>query len=189
MSSTERAYFLDMYAASDDPWHFATSAYEQRKYGLTIAALPKERYLNAFEPGCSIGVLSDLLATRCDRLLATDITPEALRQATTRLKKWSNVDVEEMAIPDSWPEGSFDLIVLSEVAYYFDEETLRKVIEHVVRSSVIGAHVLGVHWRGATDYPLSGDRTHELINEEPMLRLVAHYEEDAFIMDLWEREA
>jgi predicted TPR repeat methyltransferase len=176
-----------MYALSDDPWHFATSEYERRKYALTVAALPRERYRNAFEPGCSIGVLSELLAPRCDRLLATDIAPEALRQAATRLRPWTNVDVEQLAIPESWPDEYFDLIVLSEVAYYFDEASLRNIVALVVRTTVPGSHVIGVHWRGETNYPLSGEGAHVLIDEEPALDRVAHYEEEAFVMDLWER--
>src|ERR1035437_6349846 len=62
MTSTDRQYFRNMYAANNDPWNFETSLYERRKYALTLDTLTKERYHNAFEPGCSIGVLSELLA-------------------------------------------------------------------------------------------------------------------------------
>jgi methylase of polypeptide subunit release factors len=117
MTSTDRQYFQNMYDESTDPWNFATSSYEQRKYALTINSLPRERYRNAFEPGCSIGVLSELLASRCERLLATDIVSSALEQAEQRLSKYENVVVESRAIPGSWPDEVFDLVVLSEVAY------------------------------------------------------------------------
>ncbi len=52
----EPAYFDQMYAASADPWGFTSRWYEKRKYALTLAMLPRERYADAFEPGCSIGV-------------------------------------------------------------------------------------------------------------------------------------
>lgn len=187
MPSTDRAYFHNMYATTDDPWHFATSSYEQRKYALTIESLPRKRYRNAFEPGCSIGVLSEKLAPRCNRLLATDIVPCALEQATRRLIDHENVMVEYRAIPESWPDETFDLIVLSEVAYYFDSDTLRDVIELVACTTKPGAHVVGVHWRGETDYPLSGDDAHALINESKRLRNEIHHVEEEFILDLWER--
>ncbi len=64
MTSTDRQYFVDLYASDPDPWRLATSWYERRKYALTVDALPNERYRRAFEPGCSIGVLSELLAPR-----------------------------------------------------------------------------------------------------------------------------
>ena len=40
MTSTGRSYFEEMYRASDDPWEFGTSPYEQRKYAVTVASLP-----------------------------------------------------------------------------------------------------------------------------------------------------
>lgn len=185
--STDRQYFHKMYAVSDDPWSFASSAYERRKYALTVDTLPRVRYLSAFEPGCSIGVLTELLAPRCDSLLATDIVPSALDQATKRLEDYENVLVEYRAIPESWPDETFDLIVLSEVAYYFDTKSLRDVLEHVERSTSPGAHIIAVHWRGETDYPLTGDDAHALIDDIKSLRNVVHHVEDAFVLDLWER--
>lgn len=185
--STDRQYFHQMYAVADDPWRFASSAYEQRKYALTVDTLPRERYLSAFEPGCSIGVLTKQLAPRCDSLLATDIVPCALEQATKRLEDYENVLVEYRAIPESWPDETFDLIVLSEVAYYFDAHSLRDVLEHAECTTEPGAHLIGVHWRGETDYPLTGDGAHALIDERKSLRNVVHHVEDAFVLDLWER--
>jgi hypothetical protein len=68
-------YFEDVYAASEDPWGFTTRWYEERKYSLSLAMLPRRRYGDAFEPGCSIGVLTAMLASRCDRLLSCDVSP------------------------------------------------------------------------------------------------------------------
>lgn len=187
MTSTPRAYFDAMYATTPDPWHFATSDYERRKYELTMASLPASRYRSAFEPGCSIGVLSELLAQRCDRLLAADIVPEAVMRASERLRRFPGARVEERLIPGSWPREEFDLVVLSEIAYYFDEAELRAVIERVALTTTPGAHIVGVHWRGDTDYPLSGDRAHEVIDESQCLRALVHHEEAMFVLDVWER--
>jgi hypothetical protein len=100
MTSTGRSYFEKMYRDSDDPWGFGTSPYEQRKYAVTVASLPRSRYRSAYEPGCSIGVLTELLATRCDRLLSSDIIPSALQQAEARLRRRSRVWLEERSIPE-----------------------------------------------------------------------------------------
>ena len=109
-----------MYEGDADPWGFESSAYEQRKYAVTMASLPRRHYGSVFEPGCSIGVLTEMLATRCDRLLATDVVPAALDRARSRLAALRHVTLEQRAIPEEWPEAIFDLIVLSEIAYYFD---------------------------------------------------------------------
>lgn len=47
-----------------DPWDFESRWYEQRKYALSAAMLPKPRYRRAFEPGCSI----DLRRRDCERV-------------------------------------------------------------------------------------------------------------------------
>ncbi len=101
MSSTSPSYFRDLYATNDDPWNFADSPYEQRKYALTVASLPREMYANAFEPGCSVGVLTEQLATRCHRLLATDMMETPLLHALSRLRTRTNVQFEERTIRET----------------------------------------------------------------------------------------
>jgi hypothetical protein len=187
MTSTARAYFEEMYENCDDPWDFAHSSYESRKYALSVASLPKDHYANAYEPGCSIGVLTEHLAPRCRRLLASDMMGKPLVLAADRLERYDNVQVEQRTIPDEWPDEIFDLIVLSEVAYYFDVETLTHITNLVCVSTVIGAHVMGVHWRGRTNYPLSGDSAHAVIDQNANLALIVHHIEDDFVLDVWQR--
>ena len=62
-------YFDSMYELSPDPWGFESRWYEARKYAISLAVLPAERYGDAFEPGCSIGVL-DAVARRALRQAA-----------------------------------------------------------------------------------------------------------------------
>jgi hypothetical protein len=174
-----------MYAREDDPWHFATSDYEARKYAVSLASLPRSRYHSGFEPGCSNGVLSEMLATRCDYLLACDLLEDVVSRAELRLAHAPHVRVEQRAIPHDWPDEAFDLVVLSEIAYYFDEATLGELMGRVRGSSVEGADVLAVHWRGATDYPLSGVRAHEIIARTRGLRSLVHHEDEQFVLDVW----
>jgi SAM-dependent methyltransferase len=187
MTSTSHAYFEQMYRDNVDPWEFESSPYEQRKYALTVDSLPRARYRSAYEPGCSVGVLTELLAVRCDRLVCSDIIPSALQRAEARLRTRPHVRVEERSIPEQWPTGPFDLVVLSEIAYYFDETDLAQVLDCVRDSTPRGAHVVGVHWRGETDYPLSGDRCHALISDAPGFVSIVQHREAEFILDVWER--
>ena len=73
------AYFDAMYQGAADPWGFEDRWYEQRKYAVSLALLPAARYRSAFEPGCSIGVLTRMLAGRCDELLSCDVAAAAVR--------------------------------------------------------------------------------------------------------------
>ena len=187
MTSHPRSYFESIYADDADPWSFETSEYERRKYALTVAALPEPRYRSAFEPGCSVGVLSELLAGRCDRLLATDIVPSVVERARHRLEGYPNVTAELAAIPDAWPEGPFDLVVLSEIAYYFDPSALEEIMGRVRATTTPGATVIAVHWRGPTDYPLSGDEAHAALRAGLGGTPTVHLDDEEFVLDVWRR--
>ena len=62
------------------PWNLDPSEYEAEKFDEMLAVLPRARYRTAFEVGCSIGVLTQRLAERCDSLLAVDCSPTAPRR-------------------------------------------------------------------------------------------------------------
>jgi protein-L-isoaspartate O-methyltransferase len=183
------AYFEAMYAESSDPWGFTSRWYERRKYALTLAALPRERYRRGFEPGCSIGVLSALLATRCDSLLATDVAPAAVELATERLAAYDGVAVAELAVPQDWPEGSFDLIVLSEIGYYLSADDLELMLDRAVASLEPGGTLAAVHWRHpVADYPLRGDDVHDVLATSPELHRLVRHEEADLILEVFEAE-
>jgi SAM-dependent methyltransferase len=155
-------YFEGLYAADADPWKFASSTYELEKYARTLAALPEARYSSALEIGCSIGVLTQELADRCDRLFAVDGAATALEAARLRCAHRNNVEFAEMFVPRDWPQGAFDLILLSEVVYYFDASDLAELSRRVAKALAPRGTIILVHWTGETDYPLSGDQASEL---------------------------
>ncbi|MER7989205.1 SAM-dependent methyltransferase [Streptomyces noursei] len=148
--NTPSAYFSAKYANATDPWGLSRRWYERRKYALTLGALPRPRYRAAFEPGCSVGVLTRQLARRCDALLAVDAVPSAVATATARTRDLPHVEVRCLAVPDQWPAGAFDLVVLSELLYYFDDATLRTVLDRTVDCLEPGGTVVTVHWNHRT---------------------------------------
>ena len=155
-------YFEDLYAADSDPWKFGSSDYEREKYAATLAALPEACYGSVLEVGCSIGVLTHQLASRCERLLAIDAASTPLIAARRRCQADEHVEFARMFVPREWPPGRFDLILLSEVLYYLDAVDLAELAAKVGASlSPRGAVVL-VHWTGETNYPLTGDEAASL---------------------------
>jgi cyclopropane fatty-acyl-phospholipid synthase-like methyltransferase len=150
-------HFDGLYSANPDPWNFSASPYERAKYTLTLNAMPKPRSRSALEVGCSIGVLTRLLASRCDSLLAIDAAQTPLAEARRRCAGLSGVRFEQLFVPEQWPEGMFDLILLSEVVYYLSREDVGRLAARVTRSLAPDGSVILVHWTGSTDYPLSGD--------------------------------
>jgi cyclopropane fatty-acyl-phospholipid synthase-like methyltransferase len=165
-------YFDALYRANPDPWKFAASPYERAKYALTLSGMRKPRYRSGLEVGCSIGVLTRSLASRCDSLFAVDAAQAPLVDARRRCAGLPGVRFEQMFVPDQWPGGVFDLIVLSEVVYYLSREDVGRLADRVTRSLSEGGTVILVHWTGPTDYPLSGDEAAALFIGEMGLTCV-----------------
>ncbi|HEX3921076.1 MAG TPA: SAM-dependent methyltransferase [Streptosporangiaceae bacterium] len=184
--TVDAGHFRERYAASPDPYGLAERWYESRKYALTVALLPKERYAAAFEPACSIGVLTGILAPRCDSLLACDVIPDAVASAQARTAGLAGVRVERRVIPGEWPPGSFDLIVLSELLYYFDDADLAQVLRLGIGALRPGGHVAAVHWRHpAPDHPRTGDEVHQQLAAHTGLARLACYRDPDFTAEVY----
>jgi SAM-dependent methyltransferase len=182
------SYFEAMYDAAPDPWGLAERWYERRKYAISLALLPARRYRSAFEPACSIGVLTESLARRCDRLLACDVAAAAVRAAQRRTNSMPHVRVERREIPREWPAGRFDLIVFSEMLYYLGDRDLGQALELAVQALRPDGTLLAVHWRHpVADYPRTGDDVHrQLAAHAGLARLVSHIEPD-FVAEIYLR--
>lgn len=173
-------YFDRMYAAAPDPWGFGTRWYERRKYALTLAALPAASYRSGLEVGCSIGILTAALAQRCDALVALDPSATALESARGRVP--GHVRLVRGSVPGDWPAGAYDLVVLSEVAYYLDAGDLARLMGLVERDLRPGGTVVACHWRHPVqDYPQTGDEVHAALGRWPRLSRV---EEEDFLLDV-----
>lgn len=175
-------YFTSVYDGSPDPWGFTDRWYEERKRAVTLAALPQRRYATGYEPGCSIGVLTQGLATRCDALLATDVSPTALAAAAARLAGSPHVRLEQQALPQGWPDGVVDLVVLSELLYYLGDDDLTEVARHAVDAVAPGGTLLSVHWRHPVrDYPQTGEGAQRAVADAArgaLVPTVRHIEAD-----------
>lgn len=179
-------YFARLYKESDDPWLLRDRWYERRKRALTLAALPDARYERAYEPGCATGELTLELAGRCDTLLAADLDPDAVNLARRRIADRPNVQIEQRAMPDSWPDGTFDLIIVSEVAYYLTDVQLTHLAGRVRTSLKTGGTFLACHWRRSIEgWPFSGDHVHARLSETLGLNRLSHYEDSDFLLDVW----
>src|SRR6185312_473053 len=120
--------FERLYQASPDPWGYRTSSYEQQKYAATLAAIPRQPVRLCLEVGCSIGVFTALLASRCEHVVAIDFSLSALEYARQNLQGVGNVDLLRASFPEEIPAGSWDLVVCSEILYYLKPPALTEAI-------------------------------------------------------------
>jgi SAM-dependent methyltransferase len=185
--SIESDYFETLYREQGDPWAFETSPYEAAKYRETLAALPAGRFGSMLEVGCANGVLTAQLGPRCEALLAVDVSQTALAAARARCAELRHIRIEQRRLPADTPDETFDLVLLSEVVYYWDSADIAAMgawLRGAVRS---GGHVLLVHWIGLTDYPKTGDdavaELHAALGDRVTVARSDRHE--AYRLDLW----
>jgi trans-aconitate methyltransferase len=153
--------FDTLYRRSPDPWAYETSRYEREKYAATLRALPSARYHSGVEFGCSIGVLTAMLARRCDALVAVDVSAVALEAARTRPGNTA-VRFSRCEIPAEWPDGRFDLLVFSEILYFLSASEVEETARRAVESLAAGGHMVLVNWLGPCETALDGDAAAEV---------------------------
>ena len=180
--------FEEYFRTHEDPWGFETSWYEERKRQTLLAALPHRRYRHALELGCATGVLSGALAARADTVLGVDMSVTALERAHQRTGSGSAVRFERRTLPHEWPHGRFDLVVLSEVGYYWSPADLDLARRRIASSLTEHGTLVACHWRRAIpDAPLNGDEVHAALGSgRAWKRMLRHLESD-FILEVFER--
>lgn len=185
--------FDALYSTDNDPWRVGRSWYEQRKLGLVMASLSKQRYHLAWDPACGTGALVERLATRCDRVVAHDASVEATSIASRRLAQVPNATVAHAPLPGSADDlpGPIDLLVLSEFAYYLPPEELRRSLDAVVLHLADDVEVLSVHWRPHPDDAfVSGADVTEHIGRHLCaagLQQYLRHDEPQFVLASWIR--
>ncbi|RKR74846.1 class I SAM-dependent methyltransferase [Frondihabitans australicus] len=179
-------HFEQEHALHDDPWSVTSRWYEIRKRAITLASLPDEHYGQVLEVGCSIGVLTEELARRVDRVLAVDVAESALSRARERLAPLTHVEVARVDVGEGLPPGPWDLIVLSEVAYYLSRDRLSDLVSRIEEQLAPTGVLLACHWRrDEPDFVQTGDAVHRLIAFESMLSRLVHHEEADFVLDVF----
>ncbi|MFQ8433789.1 SAM-dependent methyltransferase, partial [Amaricoccus sp. W119] len=161
--SMDPAVFDRMYSENIDPWGYETSAYEAEKYALSLGLLGARRFPQGVEIGCSIGVLSEQIARRCDYFLGVDAAEAALVRARSR--GVANAEFRRAVLPRDWPCGAWDLIVLSEVLYFFDADDIAQLAHDAARTLSGNGVVLLASYLGDTETELDGPASEEMFIE------------------------
>lgn len=184
-------YFEQLYRADADPWQVRTRWYEQRKRAVLLASLQRDTYRHAFEPGCGTGVLTTALAPRCDAVLACDTAPSATQLAAQRTVAWPHVRVKTLTLPTQWPvgsEGQYDLLIVSELAYYLEDDDLAGFVTRCVASLATDGELLACHWRhDFHDRRQDTDAVHAAFDRHTALRRLVRHDDPDFLLQTWGR--
>ena len=187
-SSMPPSYFEAMFQGDPDPWGLESRTYEAEKFDATVAALGGRTYARAFEVGCAGGSLTRRLAPLCSSLLSIDVSVTALDRAQRKCADLPQVVFEPMVFPRYTPDlVDIDLIVLSEIAYYWDDADLERAAIWIGESLAPGGDILLVHWTGETDYPQTGDGAVEALRSllGDQVEVISAQREPAYRLDLW----
>ena len=191
--SLSENYFDEVYREKEDPWNLATSNYERDKYRTTLAALPRESYGYALEIGCSIGVLTEALVSKCLKILAIDVADAPILQARERLANYPQIELKKMSVPAAFPNENFDLVVMSEVGYFFSIPDLSDLSDKIYDHLNNQGQLILVHWTHfVPDFPLTGDQVHEFFMEqsgsEKRFKHLLHESTADYRLDLFEKQ-
>jgi SAM-dependent methyltransferase len=187
-ATVSQEHFIGMYLAKTDPWDLATKWHDQRKYAVTVASLPRPRYRSAYEPGCSIGLLTRLLASRCDEILAVDCVDEAVETAREELREFPHVRVAAAMLPADLPDATFDLIVIGDLLYYLSADDLEAVLAGLVQRLEPDGDIVSVHFRDQqTGGNYDGFQVHAALAARPELERRVHHEDEWFLLDVLRR--
>jgi SAM-dependent methyltransferase len=180
-------HFLGMYLAKDDPWDLATKWHDQRKYAVTMASLPREHYRSCYEPGCSVGLLTAMLAPRCDDVLAVDCVDSAVEQTRAVVREFPQVRVGRAMVPQELPDETFDLIVLGDLLYYLSAEDLAVFLDGLAARLEAGGDLVSVHFRDRQGGGYDGHNVHAALAAVPGLTRVVHHSDEWFLLDIYRR--
>lgn len=142
-----------LYAATDDPWDFRTSPYEAGKFTATVAALPRPRYAHALELGCGNGELARRIALRCDVYTGIDAVEIPLAAARRAVPHGRFV---RGFLPCPLPDGPYDLILLSEILYFLDRDSIATLASQLDADHP-GADIVAVTWCGPSGNAIEGE--------------------------------
>ena len=182
-------WFDRFYSFAPDPWALESNRYEQAKYEHLLCTLPDERVGRVLEIGCSIGILTERLARRSAHLLAVDISELAVARAREKLADLPHVHVERMDMPRQFPTGSYDVIIASDVLYYWTHEELSGALRLLTDSLAAGGSLIALHWRLGNECDLTGDEVHDLLLAELSLTHAIDARTEQYRLDRWVRRA
>jgi SAM-dependent methyltransferase len=167
-----RPDFFDHFFDEGDPFGFDVNPVEQLKFRRTLEVCGEGPLGRVLELGCAVGSFTELLAPRATDVLALDVSPAAVEQVARRLRDYPNVRSEAMTIPAEFPEGTFDLVVASDVLYYLPVEDVQRCLERIEAAVAEGGSLVAVHYVPRMGSLLDGDETHDLLTAHTKLRHV-----------------
>jgi peptidoglycan/xylan/chitin deacetylase (PgdA/CDA1 family) len=187
----------EKFFATEDPWNYG-SDYEQVKYSRTLGLIEPNPGAEALELACAEGRFTELLAPKVGKLLASDISHTAIERAARRTAAHHNIAFEQRDFFTQGINGSWDLIVCSEVLYYMPSvERLSLFVDNVAKCLKPNGRFIHAHAFQTVDSPgqsafdwedtFGAATIFETFRAHPGLRHVRSIVTDLYRIDMFEQ--
>lgn len=190
------AAFDQLYANIQDPFgaELPQYRYQQRKYDSLLSMLPRRSYRNVLDVGCGLGAFVRKLAPFAEHVLGTDISAEAIAQASRLSAGHPNVAYSQRDMLHSPEEPAFDLVVVADTLYYLEPRTpagLQSIAQTLASKLTPGGLLLIVnHYFFGIDRASRDTREiHDVFRSTPTLDCVAEYRRAFFLATLLRRSS
>lgn len=137
--------FDRLFRTSGDPWNYRTSAFEAKKRDVLLKACGAQTAGRVLEIACANGETSRALLPHSLRLLAVDGSPAALEEARSMTADSPRIQYRYAILPQNTPRGPFDLIVVSEIAYYLSARALTILTKTLAKALASGGRLVALH--------------------------------------------
>lgn len=158
-----RPGFFDHFFDEGDPFGFDVHPEEQLKFDRTLEVCGDGPLGRVLELGCAVGTFTEVLAPRATDVLAIDVSQSAVDQVLRRLDGQDHVRAVAMAIPDEFPDETFDLVIASDVLYYLPVPVLQRCVDRIEESLAPGGTFVSVHYVPRMGSVLNGEEAHDVI--------------------------
>ncbi len=110
-----------------------------------------------------------------------------MARAAERCADLPQVEVRCASLLELVPDSTVDLLMLSEIGYYFTTEDWARILGQLVAPLSPGCKVVGVHWLGTSeDHITGGDEVHATLHANSRLRLLHEERHNTFRLDVFE---
>jgi len=180
-------HFEELYRKKPDPWNYENYEFEKEKYLKTLQMIPGE-VETVWEVGSSEGLFTQLLLEGGKKVLGVEISATALQRAEERLKDYGNrIRLQRLDITREDIDGTFDLILASEILYYLGGKNILLFLEEkFYRHLRPGGYLLLCHF-----YP-SGKIIHDIYRENhrfhEVIEEITHHPHRDYIITLLKRQ-
>lgn len=184
-----------------DPWQYGTPAQQERllrSAEMLDAVRGNSRFHSALEIGCGEGWFTELLAPRCEALLALDFSAVALGRARSRFSGQNHVRFAQWDLYRDPLPGSYDLVlVMGVLEDCYRRRDLRRARAKIVGLIVPGGYLLVSSTRREVleearwgRWLIRGARwLNAFVGEHPSLRVVSSSGGEFYLNTLFKKEA